>query len=92
VNTPLLMLLAAALLTAAGYAQYRIPFHTASRARATLTRAILAFIGLAVGWLSVRYANSPQHAGLAFLCGFGVVHVPAAFILFLKRARGERPS
>jgi hypothetical protein len=91
-NTPLLMILAAALLTIAGYAQYRVRFHTASPGRALLTRAILAVVGIAFGWLSAGYADSPVNAGLAFLCGFGVVHVPAAFILFLKRARAERPS
>jgi hypothetical protein len=29
---------------------------------------------------------------LAFLSGFGVVHVPAAFILLIKRGRGAAPT
>jgi multidrug transporter EmrE-like cation transporter len=91
-NTPLLFLIAAVLLTVAGYAQYRIPLHTASRSKASLTRGILALVGLAFGYLCTSYADTPVNALFAFLSGFGLVHLPAAIILFLKRARGEGKS
>jgi hypothetical protein len=91
-STSLLALTAAILLTAAGYAQYRIPFHTATRGRALLTSAVLALVGLAFGYVSMAYAHTPAQALLAFLAGFGLVHLPAAVILFLKRARGEGRS
>jgi hypothetical protein len=61
--TFLAVLATAALLAAAGYAHYRIPFHTAGRARALVAHA-----------------------------GFGAVHLPAAIILFLKRAGGAGKS
>lgn len=79
-----------ALAAVAAYAQYRLPYHSASRAQANLTRAVLAITGLGLGWLATVW----QPAGglwpdlVAFVSGFGLVHVPAAFILWSKRARG----
>ena len=73
----------------AAYAQYRIRFHTVER-RVALTRALLALVGAAFGYAVA--ASSGAHgliAVLAFLAGFGVVHLPAAIILFFKRARHE---
>jgi hypothetical protein len=76
------------MLGAAVYAQYRIPFHTASAAQSWITRILLGVIGVGVGFMAVSRA---QETGgpllLAFLNGFGAVHVPAAFILFIKRQR-----
>jgi hypothetical protein len=37
-------------------------------------------------------AGEAYPAPLVFLSGFGLVHVPAAFIPMLKRERGESPS
>jgi hypothetical protein len=75
-------------LSAAVYAQYRIPFHTANAYQARLTRALLGIIGVAMGWAAIRYQQAAGlRALLAFLNGFGAVHVPAAAILFLKRQR-----
>lgn len=78
-------------LSAAAYAQYRIPFHTANAVQSWVTRLILGIIGIGAGFMSAD--RNQEVAGifpvLAFLSGFGAVHVPAAFILFIKRQRGE---
>jgi hypothetical protein len=74
--------LAAVHLAAAVYVQ---------RALMTTTPALagtLVVTGLAVGALALGYAAQPGVAALAFLSGFGAVHVPAAAILLLKRSRG----
>jgi hypothetical protein len=88
----MLVLSAILLLGLAAYAQYRIPFHTAGARKARLTRAVLALVGVALGYVSAAYYPDRASAFLAFLAGFGVVHVPAAIILFFKRARGEGRS
>jgi hypothetical protein len=78
------------MLGAAVYAQYRIPFHTATAAQSWITRIMLGVIGLGVGFIAI--GRSQETGGpllLAFLNGFGAVHVPAAFILFIKRQRGK---
>jgi hypothetical protein len=77
------------LMAIAAYAQRRIRFHTAPSCVA-LTRAILALIGAAFGYVAAATSGATGlTALLAFLAGFGVVHVPAAIILFFKRIRGE---
>jgi NAD/NADP transhydrogenase beta subunit len=79
-----------AMLGAAVYAQYRIPFHTATAAQSWVTRIMLGIIGIGVGLMAVSRAQATEGPLLlAFLNGFGAVHVPAAFILFLKRQRGK---
>ena len=92
-DTAILVVLTVALLAAAGYAQWRIPRFEATRAGAMLTRGILILIGVAFGFASARFYAGPGYpAPLVFLSGFGLVHVPAAFILLLKRERDESPS
>ena len=59
------------------------------------TRLILAGTALAFGWVTARVVGltSPElHFLLVFLASAGVVHVPAACILWLKseQARQER--
>ena len=85
-------LLAAGLLAVALYAQQRIGLFTAGAGKAALTRAVLALVGVLAGWVGTLYAPPGAPALIAFVQGFGVVHVPAALILFLKRARHEKPS
>ena len=84
--------LAAGLLCVAAYAQYRIPFHTAGRARAALTRGVLALVGVLLGYVAASQAPDRSIAMVLFAQGFGVVHVPSALILFFKRARQEGRS
>ena len=87
-----LFIAATILMALAGYAQYRIRFHTLER-RVALTRAVLALIGAAFGYAAATSSGAHGLAALlAFLVGFGVVHVPAAIILFFKRARHEGRS
>jgi len=87
-----LSLLAALHLAAAVYAQRRLPHYVAGVRRARALRAVLIVTGLSVGSLATMYAAQPHVAVLAFLSGFGAVHVPAAVILFLKQARGAARS
>ena len=81
------------LVTVAGYAQYRIAAHTAGGKGVLVARSVLALIGMALGIVAAMdYPGDYRRAGLAFLIGFGMVHVPAAIILFFKRVRGEGKS
>ena len=88
-TTLLLALGAALLLAVAGYVHHRIPRHTRGRANALLTRAVLLVVGMGFGLYCAQFAPTPSDATLAFLNGLGLVHLPAAAILFLKRNRGE---
>jgi hypothetical protein len=38
------------------------------------------------------YPGDPVRAGLSAACGFGIAHVPAAFILAFKQFGGSRKS
>lgn len=87
-----LYLLAALHLAAAAYAQRNLPHHVIGKRRALVLRVVLLLTGIAVGSLATMYSAQPHVAILAFLSGFGAVHVPAAVILLLKRARGAAPS
>lgn len=86
----LLWLLVAATLAAAGYAHHRLPMHTRDRKALRTARLLLVLTGLAFGYVMATVYI--QAAGLrqvgVFLGGFGLVHVPAAFILLIKRRRG----
>jgi hypothetical protein len=87
------MVIAALLLACAAYAQLRIPRFTAGRSRIVLTRTVLIAVGIGFGYVAAApYANDRLLAALAFLIGFGAVHFPAAFILFVKRERGAGKS
>ncbi|HET9403304.1 MAG TPA: hypothetical protein VFO57_01840 [Burkholderiales bacterium] len=67
------------------YAQLGIPRHAASRGASLLTRLALVVTGTALGAVSsTLYPADPVRAVLFFLIGFGVVHFPAACIVFVK--------
>ena len=84
---------AAALLVAAGYVHFRLPRFTATRSGVMLARGVLVLVGVAFGLVSAAYYASPAlPAPLVFLSAFGLAHVPAAFVLLIKRQRGESPS
>ena len=90
-----LLLLLAAVLAAVvtAYAQARIPDFTRGGSKATMTRVILGLVGLAVGYLGLlEYPNDPLAGALSFIVGVGVVHTPAAIILFLKAQRRSGKS
>ena len=92
--TPAAMIALTALgLTAAVYAQLQIPRFTANARAALLTRVGLLLVGLVLGYvLADNMARSGGPVVLMFLLGFGGVHIPAALILFFKRAAGAGKS
>jgi hypothetical protein len=92
-NIFLSFVIAALLMACAAYAQVRIPRFTAGLSRIVLTRTVLIVVGIGFGYVAASpYANDRLMAVLAFLIGFGAVHFPAAFILFVKRERGAGKS
>jgi hypothetical protein len=55
-----------------------------------LTRILLLAAGAAFGLIWARnFPDDPYLAVLAFVIGFGAVHIPAALILFLRRGAGK---
>ena len=73
------------------YAQHQVPRFTRPD-RVWFLRAVLGLLGVAVGVSLARAQGMLPNAAnpvLAFLFGFGLVHVPAAAILALKRLRGS---
>jgi hypothetical protein len=83
---------AAVLLTAVAMA-----VHTAlprfARTRPLFAHALLAGTGIACGAIGfLFYSDDPSRAVLSALIGFGVVHVPAGFILALKAWGRRRAS
>jgi hypothetical protein len=87
------LVLAAAVLTAiAAYAQYRVSFHTVP-SRVALLRATLGVVAAAFGYVAAKAFRAEGAAALfVFIAGFGLVHVPAAIILFFKHAAHEGRS
>lgn len=87
----LVFLLAAVSLAMAVYVHYRLPAHTRhSRATGPL-HAMLIAVGLLLGYVGVLWtAGEPLIVrAVALLAGFGCAHVPAFFVLYIKRLRGE---
>lgn len=82
----LLLLLTGATLAAAAYAHYRIPYHTTNPRNRWFVHLLLILVGVAFGWVNSQiFALTGLQNALIFLSAFGVVHVPAAGILFIKR-------
>lgn len=82
------LLMAVLSLAAAIYTQYRLPFLTASRNQAWWARAILMMTGVAFGFVAVKQIGSNESSLmqlLIFVAAWGLVHIPAAIILFLKQ-------
>lgn len=86
-QTIILGLAAVAALAVAAYAQYRVPFHTQGTWNQVFLRLLLAAAGAGLGLVSAAEYQGVDRL-FSFLCGFGVAHVPAAVILFIKRRRG----
>lgn len=87
----LLLFLTIALVATAVYAQYRLGVQAKTVKRVWLARLVLMIAGLAFGYVVVFYYVSIQGVAalLTFLCAFGLAHVPAAFVLWIKQQRGE---
>ena len=78
------------LLAVAAYAHLRLAYHTATPRHALAARAVLVLVGIGLGWTATLWIPEASSAvkTVAFLSAFGIVHVPAAVILLIKRRRG----
>ena len=88
----LVVLLAAPMLAATAYVHHRLPVHTRYHSGATwFLRLLLLGVGMLAGYLGMLWSADATFAmrWASFLFGFGVVHVPAFVILYVKRQRGE---
>lgn len=85
-------LIAAALLSFAIYAQWRVASFTSGAGRVALVRFILIAVGIGFGLTSVAAVEGTLAKVLGFAIGFGLVHMPAAIILFIKGKRGAGRS
>lgn len=82
-----LLLMAGLSVAAAIYTHSRLPFLT-TPTQAGWARAILMLTGLAFGFVAVQqigHNESGLMQLLIFVAAWGLVHVPAAIILFLKQ-------
>lgn len=79
------------ILLAAGFAHARIAVHSSSRVTSAFNHAILLLLGTAFAWTMHSLYRQPTDLlnWLVVLSAFGVVHVPAAAILFLKDRQGS---
>ena len=86
-TTALLFLITLLTLSAAAWAHINIRHHALSTR--LLIHSILVLIGLAFGYvMAFQYTDGTGLPRvLTFLSSFGVVHIPAAFILFIKNVR-----
>lgn len=85
------VLLAAALVVPTWLAHTWLPRHAENRAALWLLRLVLLAAGVLAGYRGLLYAGavSELRAVAVFVAGFGLVHVPAFFVLLIKRRRGE---
>ena len=88
------ILLVIVLIPAVVYVHARLPVHTRDARATRILRVILIALGGLAMYLGAAWTVG--ESGLlrvaAMLCGFGVVHVPAFFVLYIKRLRGEYGS
>ncbi|WP_250517402.1 hypothetical protein [Caballeronia sp. INDeC2] len=74
------------------YTHYEIPSFTSGQGKRRTAHAVLIVVSLAFGAMGACTLDLPMPTWLVFALGFGTVHVPAAAILALKRARGAGMS
>jgi hypothetical protein len=79
-------------LPAAVYAHSRIGDFVKGRSRAIAAHVIVLVVALSFGIVSAMGYGLPAPAWLVFLAGFGMVHIPPAVVLFIKRARHSPKS
>lgn len=91
-NLVLQTILTLLLLTAVAYVHRQIPVFTKGRGKKRTAHAILILVGIAFGLTRTAHAVGEFSQIMAFLVGFGLVHLPAAIILFIKSRRGEGKS
>lgn len=84
------LMLAVAALAPAIYTHLRLGDFVRGERRVLALRAFLVALGVGVGVLAASATrDSPANI---FVIGFGVVHLPPAILLMLKRWRGEGRS
>ncbi len=73
-------------LATAGFAHSRIATHSTSRLSSTFSHGILVLVGTGFAWAMQKIYHQPTDLlnWMIALSAFGAVHVPAAFILFIK--------
>lgn len=86
-TTALLFIITLLTLSAATWAHINIRHRTLSTR--LITHSVLILIGLGFGYvMAFQYTRSEGlQQVLTFLSSFGVVHIPAAFILLIKNIR-----
>jgi len=86
-----LLLIIAVTGAATVYAHRRLPFHTPNQRQLRAARIILLVTGAAFGWVSARVYGlaTDLNPVLIFFASLGLVHVPAAAILFIKARRPD---
>lgn len=88
------IVLAIVLIAITVYVHYRLPIHT-RRSRATrMLQVLLIGVGALGAYLGALWTGGESSLlrVAAMVCGFGVAHVPAFFVLYIKRLRGEYGS
>lgn len=82
------------LLTLSAAAWAHINIRHRSLSTRLVTHTVLILIGIAFGYvMAFQYTQSAGFQKLLiFLSSFGVVHVPAAFILFIKNVRRRQTT
>ena len=86
-------LLAAALMgVVVCYAHHEIPSFTSGAAKRRAAHLVLIAVGLAFGAMGAVTLDLPLPRWLVLALGFGMVHLPAAAILAIKRMRGAGMS
>lgn len=80
------------LLLIVAYAHRQIGIFTQGSANILVARLLLLVVGGVFGWLGAVGESGELHTLLRFLIGFGIVHIPAAVILFIKHQRGAGKS
>lgn len=84
-------LIAVSMLLVSVYAQWSIPRLTSGADRIYFARLVLALLGIGIGYLGARIADTPEAPAIAaFVIGFGQVHVPAAIVEFVKATQSRR--
>lgn len=80
------------LLCAVLYVQKLIPRYTKGAGKIWGTRSLLVIVGIAFGLTGASYVSGQFPKIFAVLIGIGMVHLPAAVVLFVKSQRGEGKS
>ncbi len=90
-DTLLLVIIMVISVAAAIYAHWRLPFHTPNARQLRTARIVLVSTGLAFGWVAARVYGmaTDLNVVLVFIAAVGLIHIPAAGVLFLK---GFRPG